>query len=253
MAADVSASAWNSAANVMRGSVKSTSPFLIGMESAKANAVPMVVLWIAAVVTAVAYYAVPGVAGLLEPLAKWQRDNGAVAAFLSLAVFCGVIPGVFICSIRSLRPRHPLATVFAMSVWCGLWGIVNNEMYAFLSRWLGDGRDIGTLVMKTAFDQFVWTVLAVAPANATFCFWLGRDFSFRRTRNEWPDDYVRTVFFPNLLANWIVWIPVLCAVFAFPLPLQIQLAGLASSFWALMCLQIGRRSAVFERHGGRMP
>ncbi len=228
----------------MNRGVQFASPFRIGMESAMANAVPMVVLWTVAVATATCYYAVPWFADVLEPLAKWQRNNGPVAAFLSLAVFCGVIPGVFLCTIRSLRPRHPLATVFAMSAWCGLWGMVNNEMYTFLSLWLGDGRDFGTLLGKTAFDQFVWTVFVIAPSNAAFCFCAGRDFSLRRMRAEWPANYVRDVFLPNLLGNWIVWIPVLCAVFAFPLPLQIQLAGLASSFWTLMCLQIGRRSAV---------
>ena len=223
---------------------KMSNPLRIGFESARANVVPMVVLWLAALATVIGYYALPGVADLLEPLAKWQRDNGSFAAFASLAVFCGVIPGLFLCTIESLRPRYPLATIMALSVWCGMWGVVNNWMYAFLDGWLGSGRDMGTLFMKTAFDQFVWTVFLVAPANAAFCFWLGRDFSFRRTRTAWPANFARDVFLPNLLANWIVWIPVLCVVFAFPLPLQIQLAGLASSFWTLMCLQIGRRSAA---------
>lgn len=232
---------------------KPINPLRIGFESAKANVVPMVVLWAAAVATVTGYYAVPGFADVLEPLAKWHRANGSVASFLSLAVFCGVIPGVFLCSIRSLRPRHPLVTVAVMAVWCGLWGIVNNWMYAFLSWWLGDGRDFGTLVMKTAVDQFVWTVLVIAPINASFCFWMGRDFSLRRTRAEWPTNFVRDVFLPNLLANWVVWVPVLCVVFAFPLPLQIHLAGLASSFWTLMCLQIGRRSAAAEDKRTIMP
>ena len=225
---------------------KDPNPLQIGLDSARANVVPMVVLWLAAFATVIGYYALPGFADLLEPLAKWQRANGSFAAFASLAVFCGVIPGLFLCTIESLRPRYPLATIMALSVWCGMWGVVSNWMYAFLDGWLGSGRDMGTLFMKTAFDQFVWTVFLVAPANAAFCFWLGRDFSFRRTRAEWPANFVRDVFLPNLLANWIVWIPVLCVVFAFPLPLQIQLAGLASSFWVLMCLQIGRRSAACE-------
>ena len=47
--------------------------------------------------------------------------------------------------------------------------------------------------------------------------------------------------------NWIVWIPVLCVIYAFPLPLQIQLAGIVGSIWTLLCLQIGRRSAAREK------
>ena len=223
-------------------------PLRIGFESARANAVPMVVLWIVAAAAVMGYYAVPWFAGALEPIAKWQRENGSVAAFASLAFFCGVIPGVFLCTVRSLRPRRPLLTVVVLSAWCGLWGVANNWKYEFLCRWLGDGLDLGTLVMKTALDQFVWTTFVMAPVNSAFYFWMACDFSLPATRAAWPSDFVRGVFLPNLVSNWVVWIPVLCAVYAFPLPLQIQLAGLAGSYWTLMCLQIGKCSAVA---GGR--
>lgn len=44
-----------------------------------------------------------------------------------------------------------------------------------------------------------------------------------------------------LVANWIVWVPVTVVVYAFPLPLQIQLVGLASSFWMLVALKSGMK------------
>ena len=232
----------------LRMGMNHASPLRIGLASARANAVPMVVLWVAAVATVAGYYAVPRFAAALEPLAKWQRENGSVAAFASLAFFCGVIPGLFLCTVRSRRPRRPFLTVALLSAWCGLWGIANNWKYEFLCWWLGDGLDFGTLVTKTAFDQFVWTVLVMAPVNSAFYFWMACGFSLRSTRATWPSDFVRGVFLPNLIANWVVWIPVLCVVYAFPLPLQVQLAGLAGSYWTLMCLQIGKRSAVA---GGR--
>ena len=223
------------------------SPLKIGWESAKANAVPMVILWAVAACLIVGYYCVPGVADCFAPLARWQRESGWVAAFLNLFFFCGVIPGVFIWSIRELRPKYPFATLLVQSVWCGAWGVVNNEVYAILCRWFGSGTDLWTLFLKTAVDQFVWTVLVMAPVDAVFFFWLGRDFSLRRVRAEWPRDFVYGVILPNLLSNWIVWIPVLCVIYAFPLPLQIQLAGIVGSIWTLLCLQIGRRSAVREK------
>ena len=223
------------------------SPLRIGWESAKANAVPMLILWAVAVCLIVGYYYVPGVADCFEPLARWQRESGWSAAFLNLFFFCGVIPGAFVWSIRELRPKYPFATLLVQSVWCGAWGVVNNEVYAALSRWLGSGADIGTLFLKTAVDQFVWTVLVMAPVDAVFFFWLGRDFSLSRVRADWPRSFVHGVVLPNLLSNWIVWIPVLCVIYAFPLPLQIQLAGIVGSIWTLLCLQIGRRSAIQEK------
>ena len=87
-----------------------------------------------------------------------------------------------------------------------------------------------------------WTVFVIAPTNAAFFFWAGQGFSFRRMIRRWPKNWLGEVYFPNLLANWCTWIPVVAVIYAFPLALQIQVAGFIGSFWTLMCLEIGRRS-----------
>ncbi len=218
----------------------------IGWESVKANVVPMVVLWILAVATAFAYYFVPGVAAGLEPLKTWQTESGWVAAFLNRTFFCGVLPGVFLVTVKSIRPRHPFATVAAQTLWCGVWGVVFDFYFRLLDSVFGSGCDFATLLAKAAADEFGITLLVSAPADAVFFFWLGRDFSFRRARAEWPRSFYRDLVAPNLVSNWCVWIPVSMAVFAFPLPLQIQVSGFAAAFWTLMCLQIGMRTARKE-------
>ena len=45
---------------------------------------------------------------------------------------------------------------------------------------------------------------------------------------------------PNLLVNWVIWIPATFAINAQPTPLQVQLSGLVSSLFSLMLLVIGR-------------
>ena len=220
------------------------SSWRIGWESVKANAVPIVVLWGLAAVTVLAYNFVPGVAAAFEPLKRWQTESGWLAAFLNRVFFCGILPGVFLVTVKSIRPRHPFATVVAQTLWCGVWGIACDWFFRLQSGWFGDGADFTTLLLKTAVDQFVWTVLAIAPANAVFFFWAGRDFSFHRVRNEWPRTFIRRMVFPNLLSNWCVWIPVIFVVYAFPQPLQVQVSGFAAAFWTLVCLQIGKRTAL---------
>lgn len=217
-------------------------PFRIACESFRANLVPMVVLWCAAAATVLGYYFVPGVAGIFEPLRRWQAAYGWVAAFLNRVIFCGVLPGIFLLTVKSIRPRHPFAIVVAQTLWCGLWGILFDQFFALQAAWFGDDASFATLLLKTAVDQFVWTVLLIAPTNAVFFFWLGRDFSFRRARAEWPPHYCRDVYIPNLISNWIVWIPAQGIVYAFPLSLQLQISGVIGSFWMLVCLQIGSRS-----------
>lgn len=222
------------------------SAWRIGWDSARANVVPMAVLWFLAGVTVFSYYSVSGVAAALEPLKRWQTESGWVAAFLNRTFFCGVLPGVFLMTVKAIRPRRPFATVAAQTLWCGAWGVVFDFFFRLLDIVFGSGCDLTTVIAKAAADEFGITLLVSAPADAVFFFWLGRDFSFRRARVDWPRTFYRDLVAPNLVSNWCVWIPVSLAVFAFPLPLQIQVSGFAAAFWTLMCLQIGVRTARKE-------
>ena len=73
----------------------------------------------------------PGIDRGLEPLRKWQIESGWMAAFLNRFFFCGVVPGVFFLSIRSIRPQMPIATAFAQGVWGGVSGIILDKW-----RWM---------------------------------------------------------------------------------------------------------------------
>lgn len=213
-----------------------------GWEAAKANRLPMLVLWLLAVSTVICYYTVPCVAAAFGPLMEFQLEYGCFAAFANRLVFTGLLPGIFLCSMKSIRPRHPLAVITVQSLWCGLWGVICDKMYIFVDWMFGGGTDVLSVALKTLFDQLPWTVLVIAPANAAFYFWVGRGFSLRRTREEWPSGrFWRTLVTPFLLANWCVWVPVTIVVFLFPLPLRVHIVGFASAFWTLMCLRLGRR------------
>ena len=212
----------------------------IGQASAQANLVPLVVLWALAGVSVGAYYLLTPFREMLEPVAAWHRAWGWRSAFVSQAIFCGILPGMFLLAIQSIRPRHPFLTILAQSLWCGGFGVCCNELFCLMAKVLGDNAHVTTVLLKSAFDQFVWTVAVIAPANAVFFFWVGRDFSLERVKREWPSPFFRRMVLPNLIPNWIVWIPVSLAIFAFPFPLQIHVNGIVCTFWTLMCIQIGR-------------
>lgn len=213
----------------------------IGVASVRANVIPMAVLWALAAGLALAYYAVPGVEGLLRPLARWQTESGALASFANRMVFNGALPGVFLALGLPRRVRRPLVTALAQGVWCGLWGVVIDRFYLLLAAWFGAGHDLLTLSCKVAVDQFAFSAFLNAPANAVFYFWAGRDFSLRRTRADWPGDFLWTEYLPMLAMNWVVCVPTLYAVYAFPTALQVQMSGVTSAFWNLVCVAIGAR------------
>lgn len=207
-----------------------------GLKAIRDNFVPMVALWLFAALAVFGYYRVPVFAALLEPVADWQRDGGWIAAFLNRVAFCGILPGAFLVSMKAIRPPRPYLTVLAYCLWAGLWGIACDRFFTFQALLFGEGSDALTLLRKTLFDQLVWNVLVCTPANAVFFPWVGS--GFRRDRPQEP--FIARCA-ALLISNWLVWLPVMAMVYAFPLPLQIQLVGLAGAFWMLVALRAAAR------------
>ena len=216
-------------------------PVRIGWKSVAANALPMAVLWLLAVAMVWAYYHFPCAAAAVDPLAKWQTECGWLASFFNRLFFAGVVPGVFLVTVKALRVRRPVWVALTQGVWCGVWGIVCGWFYELQAFAFGNDSSVATLALKTVVDQFVWTVLVVAPANGVFFLWVGQDFSVARTRRAWPRRFYSELVLPLLLPNWCLWIPVVAIVYAFPLPLQVQVSGLALAASMLLSLFIGRQ------------
>lgn len=215
-------------------------PAQIGWRSVKANAVPMVVLWTMAGSLAVGYYCLPGMRALLDVLGRFQESYGVWAGFASQFVFCGVIPCLFRLTVTDIKTEHPVLKSFLQSLWCGCWGFVYVGFYALQSILFGEGTGLGTLAAKMAFDQFVWTPLVPVPLTAFFCFWMECGFSLRRAGVKFRTDFLRRIWLANLLPNWLIWIPAVLAIYAFPQVLQVQVLGLVGSFWALVSLKLAK-------------
>lgn len=219
--------------------------FRIGLVSARVNRLSFVVLLTFTVLLALAYFCIPCVRSGLEPLRHFMEKNGASAAFLSMVVFAGLIPWIFFLIDRSIRPEYPGWTGVVQVLWRSVLCVACFWLYRAQDALFGSGADVLTLLKKTAVDQFIWTPLFLSPLDSLFYFWLGRDFSFRRCRDEWPrDGFVSGVMLPNLLSGWCISIPTNVVVYMFPLDLRILVMGLIGSFWTLVCLQIGRRSGA---------
>lgn len=208
----------------------------VAARSVRANVVPMLMLWGAAVLMVAAYYLSPSFASMLEPLKAWQTERGPLAAAVNRIAFCGLLPGVFLCTVKSIRPPRPVLTILAYCVWAALWGVLCDWFFTLQTVMFGSGRDIATLAAKTLVDQFVWTAIICTPLNSVFFAWVAGNF-----RKIDVVETVRNGYWTMLFANWIVWMPVAAIVYMFPLALQIQLVGLAGAFWMLSALAVGRK------------
>ena len=213
----------------------------IEIASVRANLLPMVVLWGLAVAAVAAYYLVPGTAGALKVFADWQVEYGKFASFVNRFVCGGVLPGVFLLAMPSIRPKRAVATVLAQAVWCGLMGIAVDVFFTLQGVWFGTEPSLGVAVVKTLVDQFGFCVLFVTQLNALFYAWVGNGFSFRRNGGGMTRDWFVRSYLSNIVMNWAITIPTLVCVYSFPMELQITVSGFICAIWVLLAIFIGRK------------
>ena len=210
--------------------------------SVQANLLPMVILWGLAGAAVAAYYLMPGVAESLKVFADWQVAYGKAASFANRFVCGGVVPGVFLLTMPSIRPRRAVATVAAQAVWCGLMGIAVDVFFALQGAWFGTEPSPGVAVVKTLVDQFGFCVLFVTPLNALFYAWVGNGFSFRRDGGGMTRDWFMRSYVGNIVMNWAITVPAMFAVYLFPMELQMTVSGFIGATQALLFIFIGRRT-----------
>ena len=70
----------------------SADPFRQGLEAAKANALPGLILVATAVAILIAYHVLPPVTGVLNRLAEWKLRWGFAYSMCSTALFGGILP-----------------------------------------------------------------------------------------------------------------------------------------------------------------
>ena len=214
----------------------------IEIASVRANLLPIVILWGLAGTAVAAYYLTPGVAGSLKVFADWQAEYGKLASFANRFVCGGVVPGVFLLTMPSIRPKRAVATVLAQAVWCGLMGIAVDVFFTLQGVWFGTEPSFDVAVVKTLVDQFGFCVLFVTPLNALFYAWLGNGFSFWREGGGLTRDWFVRSYLGNIVMNWAITIPTLVAVYLFPMELQITVSGFIGATQALLFIFIGRKA-----------
>ena len=219
-------------------------PWKIGLQSARANLIPGIILQIAAILLIVGFHFVPSVRSALETVGTWQTRFGTLFSCVSYLLFCGLVPALISLCIPSLRPKSPrTALLFALLFW-GFMGLVISQFYRGQTLLFGDGHDVVTLLKKVLFDQFVFTPFLSVPFVSVVHMWKDRGYRWSTIRPLLGKGWYQRLVLPTLIMNWSVWIPSLFVVYSMPPLLQPHIGGLISGFWSLMCIQLAARNEV---------
>lgn len=220
-------------------------PLAIGVRAAKSLSVPAGLLFFAAATLVAGYYTVPAMHTAMDSVSAVKHALGSGFSFLSTMLLAGLTPWLFRMALPALRPARPLPELVFALVWWGVMGLVLDGFYRLLGH-LFDGRGwpvAAVVLAKVAVDMGVFTPLYASPANALSHLWKDLGFSFPALRARFGRGWYRRLVLPNLIPNYIVWVPGVTLVYAMPGPLQLPMSNLLGCFWALMCLQLATRTA----------
>lgn len=210
-------------------------PWQAGLRSARANLVPGIVLQCFALAIILGYSFHGPTREAFVRLTQLRADMGMSFAILSTGLFGGLIPLLYLKSVRKTRTHYSWSRGAGLTAfWCYK-GFEVALWYAFLAWSLGEGTDVRTIASKAVLDQFVYCPIIAIPFTALVYHWCEHRFNFAATFADLraPRWYARRVL-PMLFANLGVWLPIVCIIYALPTPLQLPMQNIVLCFFTLM-------------------
>lgn len=219
-------------------------PWRAGLRAARANLVPGLVLQAVALALVLAYYWHPPSRAVFEQLMALRARTGLLFSIVATSLCGGVLPFFYMRAHPETGARYTwVSGLFFMLLWAYK-GIEVDYWYRFLAWLIGNDTQVRTVVLKVLIDQFIYcpvwavvvTVIAYAWQSAGFR-WAPLLADFRA--GHW---YQRHIL-PATVANFGLWVPLTCLIYALPLPLQLPLFDLVLVFYTLLIAHLTHRKA----------
>ena len=213
--------------------------------AARENFLPGIFLQFLMLVFLVTYLTHDGTRAALGQISRIKEESGYLFAFASYVAAAALLPELLrIAFFQKGKPSRKNLWLFltAAPAW-GLVGMAVDLLYRWQSVWFGDGHGIATLLPKIAVDQFVVSPLVFNPFVIAWFLWRDNGFRSCALRKFFRWDFVSDILLPVQVSGWMIWVPGVALVYFMPPPLQIPVASLIQTFWALVLMTVRRESA----------
>jgi len=171
--------------------------------------------------------------------AAWKTAGGLPAAAATTALAGGLVPEL--AKLVADRGRSALrgrgGEVLFNVAFFALDGIVIDLLYRGEARFFGSDAQLGTVVEKVAFDQFVFSPLWSVFIVLLFL-WRQRGYSWAAMRPALGRGFYQSRVVPLIVPNWLFWIPMVSIIYALPVALQFLLFVPALGAWSLIMVFI---------------
>jgi len=197
-----------------------------------ANLLPGLCLQLFALTLGLSYFYWPASQQTFQFFADLKAEYGGLYAVISTSIFGGLLPFLYMYLSGRIKFLALQQLIFYLLVWAIL-GWVINAFYGFQVALFGEGTDWLTIVKKTVFDQFVFSVFVTGPFITLVFLWKDQQFNWQKTKMHF-DDLIKLQIPTTVVTTWIIWIPAVSLIYMMPSNLQIPLFNLVLCFFVLI-------------------
>ena len=205
-----------------------------------ANWKPMLLIQIGAVALVVIYYQSPGLQMWCKSLAEFKTQGGLPFAAAAGAFAGGIIPEIAKLVTRNSGKAQTWREVACNAMYFAFMGVSVDILYSFFGRLYGMGHEPLTIVKKTSTDMGVFCPLIAVSTTVLVFTWKDVGFSVTRTMQTFRGAGFWDRYIKVLLPNWMIWIPVVSAIYCLPVNLQFLTAQLAEAAWSIVVVHISQ-------------
>jgi hypothetical protein len=197
-----------------------------------ANLLPGLCLQLFALIIGLSYFYWPESQQTFQFFAELKAEYGGLYAVISTSIFGGLLPFLYLLLSGKIRFLLFQQLLFYIFIWAAMGGLINC-FYALQVLLFGEETDWLTILKKTAFDQFVFSVFVTSPFITLAFLWKDQQFNWQKTKMYF-DDLIKVQIPTTVVTTWIIWIPSVSLVYMMPTDLQIPLFNLVLCFFVLI-------------------
>lgn len=209
------------------------------LKALRANLLPGLILQALMLALAAAYLWHPATRNFFGKLSELKSQRGLLFSFAGTSLASTFLPeilGLLLPHAAQGRNGGPgLATrlLFGLPFW-GLIGMQVDLFYRLQHHLFGPSDHATAIVAKVLVDAFVYCPLLAIPEAVCIFLWRDHNFTHRGFHGWTPLRFYALKIFPVLMANWMVWIPLICIIYSLPPALGIPFFIIAQSFWVMV-------------------
>ncbi len=211
------------------------------------NLLPCLVLQTLMAVMGAAYLWHPASRRAFGELAQLRTSWGLIFSFLGTSLAAGILPEILRLLVPTNATEEESEPKIGTRLLFGIpfWGIIGMQVDLFYRlQYFLFGPSDSTLVIfkKVLVDALIYCPLLAMPQVVCIFLWRDHGFSMDGFRGYTPLDFYALRIFPVLVANWMIWVPLVCIIYALPAALGVPFFIVGETFWVMVLTTLSASS-----------